>query len=299
MNEWEQRIKYPDGIIASYQQGPNYRYFKLTAKTAQREITSGVIIEGLGYNGNTPGPLIIVEHGDWILLEVVNETDEPNALHVHGLVKPNTQDGMPEIEPTPRIEPGQSYTYRFQAAQVGTFFYHSSSPKQIAQGLLGPFVVVPKLSQNVHNFLPSKDYIMFLQQWQVPQPKDNDIEPGTYKITEFDRNPNFFTINGRAFPNTSPIRTTFGEKIRIRFINKSSASHTMHTHGHDFTVVMVNGFPRTRWYDDTINIASGQRVDIELISNNPGRWPINGTKTFHQTNNGKSPGGMITSLIYN
>jgi hypothetical protein len=25
------------------------------------------------------------------------------------------------------------------------------------------------------------------------------------------------------------------------------------------------------------------------MSNNPGIWPINGTKTFHQSNNGESP----------
>ncbi|MDC3418163.1 hypothetical protein [Aquibacillus salsiterrae] len=38
---------------------------------------------------------------------------------------------------------------------------------------------------------------------------------------------------------------------------------------------------------------------VELIANNPGKWPINGTKTFHQSNNGHTPGGMSTQLIYN
>lgn len=71
----------------------------------------------------------------------------------------------------------------------------------------------------------------------------------------------------------------------------------MHVHGHDFLVVSINGFP-WKEYDDTINVASGRRFDIEFDSNNPGIWPINGTKTFHQSNNGVSPGGMITRLIY-
>lgn len=71
----------------------------------------------------------------------------------------------------------------------------------------------------------------------------------------------------------------------------------MHVHGHDFTVVAVDGFERNI-LDDTINVASGKRIEIEILSTNKGIWPINGTKTFHQSNNGKTPGGMITRLIY-
>ena len=131
----------------------------------------------------------------------------------------------------------------------------------------------------------------------MPQPDIGKVYPGTFKPNKFDQKPNFFTINGKAFPDTEPIMTRLGEKVRIRFINKSSSSHSMHLHGHDFKVVEVNGFPRKNMYDDTINVASGQRVEIEFVSNNPGTFPLNGTKTFHQTNNGETPGGMITKLI--
>jgi len=110
-------------------------------------------------------------------------------------------------------------------------------------------------------------------------------------------NPNFFTINGKAFPSTSPLNTKYGDKIRIRFINKSNAAHSMHVHGHDFRLIEIDGFPRYKHFD-TLNVPSGRRRSIEFISNNPGIWPINGTKTFHQTNNGVTPGGMITRLHY-
>jgi manganese oxidase len=49
---------------------------------------------------------------------------------------------------------------------------------------------------------------------------------------------------------------------------------------------------------DTISVESGKRWEVDLIANNPGIWPINGTKSFHQTNNGEEPGGMITRFIY-
>jgi manganese oxidase len=67
------------------------------------------------------------------------------GLHIHGLVKPNSQDGAPDIEPaTPKVNPGESYTYKFRILQSEIFFYHSSNPTQIIQGLVGPFVVLPR-----------------------------------------------------------------------------------------------------------------------------------------------------------
>jgi FtsP/CotA-like multicopper oxidase with cupredoxin domain len=90
----------------------------------------------------------------------------------------------------------------------------------------------------------------------------------------------------------------YGEKIRIRFISKTSTSHSMHIHGHDFKIMTIDGFDKDNLWDDTINLASGKRIDVEFIANNPGIWPINGTKTFHQSNNGEAPGGMVTRIIY-
>lgn len=298
MNIWESRIAIPDGKVADYQQKQNIRHFKLKAYPIKHKILSGVVIEALGFNGITPGPLIIVEQGQWVEIEFTNETDEAMGLHVHGLTKPNNQDGIPEIEPTPEVKPGQTYNYKFLAWQTGTFFYHSSKVFLIHNGLLGAFIVLPMMKNINMQYIPNYDYIMVLQQWQIKQPEMGKVFPGVYKPNKFALNPNFFTINGKAYPDTSPMYTELKQRVRFRFINKSSASHSMHVHGHDFKVVAIDGFNKEGIYDDTINVASGERWEVELLSNNPGIWPVNGTKTFHQSNNGEAPGGMITRLIY-
>jgi FtsP/CotA-like multicopper oxidase with cupredoxin domain len=294
MNLWEKRLKVPDGKKAAYKLLENARYFKLTTQPIKQDILSEITIDGLGYNGITPGPLIILKQGEVVLIEVENRMDEPTALHVHGLSKPNSQDGMPAIEPTPKIKPGESFTYKFVAWQSGTFFYHSSDPRQESHGLIGAFVVLPNEVYQVPNY----DYVLFVQQWEIEQPELGVVKPGVYKPKNFNRNPNFFTINGKAFPETTPLETRFGELVRMRFINNSNQSHTMHIHGHDFRVVGEDGFLRKGKMMDTINVASGKRFDIELLANNPGVWPVNGTKPFHKTNNGVSPGGMLTRLKY-
>lgn len=296
---WERRIFAPDILKAKYKREANSRHFHLIAEPIKQNILSNITIDALGYNGTTPGPLIIIEQGQWILITLENRLEEPTALHVHGLSKPNSQDGVPDIEPsTPRIMPGESYTYKFLCWQSGSFFYHSSQAFQAAQGLIGPFIVVPKSEELKPSMIPDQDYVLLVQQWQIPQPSLGDVMPGTYKPNKFDRNPNFFTINGKSFPDTSPLYTHYGDKVRMRFINKSSSSHSMHLHGHDFSVVEIDGFLRDGIKDDTINVASGKRIDVEFSANNPGIWPLNGTKTFHQSNNGKSPGGMISRFVY-
>lgn len=298
MENLEDILCSPDVPFAKYNYSDNTRHFHLTAEPIKHNILSNLCIDAFGYNCSTPGPVIVIRQGECINITVENRLDKPTALHVHGLSKPNSQDGAPDIEPsTPKIIPGGCFTYRFLAWQAGTFFYHSTMEQQAAQGLIGAFIVLPKDETTISAHILYRDYVLLLQQWEIPQLEMGKVYPGVYKPNKFDRNPNFFTINGKAFPDTSPLYTKYGELIKIRFINKSSNSHSMHIHGHDFTVVAVDAFSRLE-FDDTIDVAPGRRIEIELLSKNPGIWPINGTKTFHQSNNGESPGGMITRLIY-
>jgi FtsP/CotA-like multicopper oxidase with cupredoxin domain len=64
MNVWESRVAIPDVNIANYQLGNNARYFKIIVEPIEHNILSNVTIEALGYNGSTPGPLIIVKQGE-------------------------------------------------------------------------------------------------------------------------------------------------------------------------------------------------------------------------------------------
>ncbi len=197
-----------------------------------------------------------------------------------------------------KIKPGTSHTYEFQCWQSGTFFYHSSMGFQVSQGLIGAFIVLPSEESLSYNMVPDRDFVLMLQQWEIPQQSQlGKVDAGIFELNMFDRNPNFFTINGKAFPDTSPLLVRYGEHIKLRSINKASQAHSLHTHGHDFTVTRIDGFPRCS-LDDTINVASGRRIEVDFMTNNPGVWPLNGTKTFHQSNNGVSPGGMISRIIY-
>jgi FtsP/CotA-like multicopper oxidase with cupredoxin domain len=41
-------------------------------------------ISTIGYNGNSPGPLIRLKEGKSIAVEIINDTDTPEFVHWHG-----------------------------------------------------------------------------------------------------------------------------------------------------------------------------------------------------------------------
>ncbi|KAK3386507.1 Cupredoxin [Podospora didyma] len=101
--------------------------------------------DSLLINGQSPGPLIHANWGDWIEITVHNNItnpDEGTALHWHGFLQHNTpwSDGVPSVSQCP-IAPGSSYTYRIRAERPGTTWYHAHYSAQYAGGLYGPLVV--------------------------------------------------------------------------------------------------------------------------------------------------------------
>jgi manganese oxidase len=96
LDTWESRLSSPDAPFAKYSLSNNTRHFHLTAEPIKHKILSNVTIDAMGYNGSTPGPVIVLKKGEWINLTVENRLDKPTALDVHGFSKPNSQDGAPE-----------------------------------------------------------------------------------------------------------------------------------------------------------------------------------------------------------
>ena len=46
-----------------------------------------------------------------------------------------------------------------------------------------------------------------------------------------------------------------------------------------------------------MTVGPGERVDLVLVANNPGEWPLHCHDATHQTNNGHYPGGMMMHLL--
>lgn len=58
-----------------------------------------------------------------------------------------------------------------------------------------------------------------------------------------------WTINGKMFPDAEPLQVVQGERVRLRFVNRSMMFHPMHVHGHTFALTR-GGRTRTRSSSD-------------------------------------------------
>ncbi|KUO95915.1 multicopper oxidase family protein [Ferroacidibacillus organovorans] len=305
-----------------YQIYHGIKHFHLIAEPVQQALTNGVTIKAWGYNGSTPGPVMVVSQGDRIQVAFTNRLLEETSIHWHGLIVPNTVDGVPGIGAGPVVKPGETYVYDFVIRQAGTFMYHAHTmdAQQEMMGLAGMIVSLPE-RQTVN-----REYIILLQEWAVKMGSDmgmsgmgqtsmapkSDMQSPMEKTTEqkpsgkaFDIDPmsmdyNYFTMNGKSFPDTTPLRVRYGEKVRIRLGNLSMDSHPMHLHGHEFQVAAGDGSTiPIPWFKNTINVAPGETWDIEFQANNPGIWAFHCHKPHHTTNDHmRDMGGMFTTLKY-
>ena len=256
-----------------------------------------------GYNGSVIGPTIEVVEGDRVRIIVQNNLSDPTTVHWHGLHVPIEMDGVEGISQDP-IQPGASFVYEFTIEQHGTYFYHPHfmGAKQVGMGMSGFFIVHPKNPQPWQ--IVDHDYAYLLQTWMI---HPGSPVPDTMEMSNF----NYFTMNGRAAPDITPMKAKLGEKIRVRCLNLSMLTHPIHLHGHSYKITEYgSGFlPESQHIlANTINISAAEVRTVEFTAGRPGKWlfhchflhhvmndmhrtPIPGNDSGHS---GHQMGGMTT-----
>ncbi len=264
------------------------KVFNLAAQPIKWNILKDVTVTAWAYNGMVPGPLIRVTDGDKVKILVKNNLSEPTTIHWHGIQVPNNMDGIPDETQEP-IQPGETFTYEFVAKPAGTYWYHShyDSDKQISVGLSGAFIIEPKggLASK-----PDIDRVLMLNEWRVIDGQTYAAMPAT------GMDGNFFTINGKAFPDTETLNVKVGQKVRLRFVGSGQMIHPMHLHGFPFKIVATDGndVPESaQWTKDTVSVAPGERYDIEFTPDRPGKWMLHCHIPHHTTNEHVEPGGLM------
>lgn len=269
--------------------------FALDARPVWWRVSSEQRLVAWAYDGLVPGPQIRVRNGQRVRVRFTNHLPAATTIHWHGIGVPNAQDGVPGVTQQP-IEPGGSYTYEFTARPAGepegggTFFYHShvDEDRQMSVGLSGSFIIDPR--RPGPRF--AVDRTLLISEWTA------DAASGrTRGVMEMEGMlPNFFTINGKSYPDTAPIRVPAGRPVLVRLINAGQFAHPLHLHGTAFRVVARDGHVSDeRGLRDTVTLASGERADIAFVLTK-GQWLFHCHIGHHMTNDGVGPGGLMTIL---
>jgi FtsP/CotA-like multicopper oxidase with cupredoxin domain len=117
-------------------------------------------------NGSIPGPLLRWREGDTVTLRVANQLDEDTSIHWHGMILPAEMDGVPGLS-FHGIRPRESYTYRFDLKQSGTYWYHSHSGFQEQRGVYGAIVIDPLDPEPVAS---DREHVILLSDWTDENP---------------------------------------------------------------------------------------------------------------------------------
>jgi hypothetical protein len=266
----------PDGVTLDFKLIDGVKVFHLTAEDVDHQFAPDLKGLCFGYNGRVHGPTIEAVEGDRVRIYVTNGLESPTTVHWHGMHVPSGMDGVGGLSQRP-IQPGETFKYEFDLKQHGAFMYHSHHDEmvQMALGLMGMFIVHPLEPTGP---AVDRDYVFMLSEWAL---KPGLLRPDPYEMNDF----NLLTLNGKAFPGTSPIHAKRGERVRIRLGNLSAMDHhPMHLHGHTFLVTETDGgrIPESaQWPETTVLVPVGSTRTIEFIADNPGDWAFHCHMTHH------------------
>jgi FtsP/CotA-like multicopper oxidase with cupredoxin domain len=79
-----------------------------------------------------------------------------------------------------------------------------------------------------------------------------------------------WTINGKSFPKTDPIRVKANGRYRLVFDNRSDEAHPVHLHRHTFELARIAGVPTSGVFKDVVVVGAKSQTEVDLIANNPG-----------------------------
>jgi FtsP/CotA-like multicopper oxidase with cupredoxin domain len=211
--------------------------YDLEARVTDWEISPGNTVEAWAYNGEVPGPVLKARQGDTLIVRLKNSLTEPTTIHWHGLRIPAVMDGTEDVQRA--IMPGETFEYRFELPDAGTFWYHphTNETVQMERGMYGALVVE---SENEPTF--DVDRVLVLDDMRLD--RDNSFsEPSWFFARWLERHNGregkVLLTNGRENPT---IQMSAGQTERWRIINASSARYArLYLGGHTFHIIGTDG----------------------------------------------------------
>lgn len=231
------------------------RDFDLAIDAAQVDYT-GRMRPAITVNGSLPAPILRWREGDTVTLRVANRLRATSSIHWHGILLPANMDGVPGLS-FDGIPPGETFVYRFQLRQSGTYWYHSHSMFQEQAGLYGAIVIDPLQPPPFHY---DREHVVLLSDWTDLDPaalfrrmkKMSDYD-NTYKRTVGD-----FARDAREHGLAATLRDR-GQWGRMRMTPTDLSDINAHT----YTYLLNGAAPAGNW---TGLFRSGEKVLLRFIN---------------------------------
>ena len=207
-------------------------------------------------NGSVPAPLLRWREGTAVTLRVTNRMPVATSIHWHGILLPFNMDGVPGLS-FAGIAPGETFTYRFDVKQSGTYWYHSHSRFQEQTGLYGPIVVEPSSGERHPT---QRDYVVMLSDWSDDNPET--VMANLKKMSDYY---NYNEPTATAFARDAAAMGVQQALAKRKMWNTMRMSPTdlSDVTGHHYTYLINGSSPDGNW---TGMFTKGEKVRLRVIN---------------------------------
>ncbi|XP_020274058.1 L-ascorbate oxidase homolog [Asparagus officinalis] len=244
-----------------------YRFFDWTV-TYGPISPLGLPQQGILINGQFPGPKLDCVTNDNIIVNVVNNLDEPFLITWNGIKqrKNSWQDGV--LGTNCPIPPGANYTYKFQTKdQIGTFTYFPSTAMHRAAGGYGALNVYARPRIPIPYDPPAGDFTLLVGDWFKAGHKVLQQSLDSGSALGF---PDGLLINGGQ--QAGSFTGDQGKTYMFRVSNVGlSVSINFMIQNHQLKLVEVEGSHTIQNTYDSLDIHPGQSATVLVTLDQPSK----------------------------
>ncbi len=280
-------------------------------------LTISQLISTYKGHAQTSAPTLDFLQNDDIKITLTNlgliqrpDLTDAHTIHWHGFDMPSPlNDGVPEVSVAVPI--GKQLTYFYRPHREGTYMYHChfEDVEHVQMGMTGIVFVRPTQDGTSHGGFTKFAYndgdgstgyhrhfaILLNEVWSNFHDGDRDIQESI--ATDYD--PQWFTLNGRCYPetvlpnddalttsgittpnanlgtndksqpNSSLVQVNPGERVLLRLANLGYQQHAMqlpgipmHVVGQDASLLRNPGNVDTSYWTNTLYIGPGEARDV-------------------------------------
>ncbi|KYD31346.1 multicopper oxidase domain-containing protein [Parageobacillus toebii] len=255
--------------------GPHDVKIEMTAQITDIEIDKGKIYKAWTFNGQAPGPLIVVNEGDTLHFALKNmDPSLPHSMDFHAVHASPSKDFAD-------VMPNKSGTFTYPANNPGVFMYHCGTKPvlaHIANGMHGMIIVKPKNGYPTDKEV-DREFVLIQNEWYKYNDMD-DFQNGVPSYVVFstkalkagDRN-----TNGDTFTlKEKPLVAKVGDKVRIYILNVGpNEVSSFHVVGTVLDDVYIDGNPNNHLKGlQTVMLPASGGAVVEFTVTRPGTYSI-------------------------